>query len=158
MANASEQQEWGAGVSISAPRLYSIEFSRESEDQIPDDAVAQIGFSLKLSRETRLSMGVELGVIVDGVEGLLASARYRMIVTLIEGSPEASDAETAFRQAASRLAPTILYPYVREALGTTAMKAQVPNFVLPVVNFGEVFNMDEVVVPPPIEQGTLPLG
>jgi len=144
-----KKPQWGGGVQITAPRLYRVEFVRESEDEIPVTAEGKIGFVMNLTRRAPLRLGIEFGVNVKGVPGLVALALFRMECTLVEGSAEAADADTAFRHACARLAPTVMYPYVREALGSLGMKAQIPNFVLPIVNFGEVYDPAAIEVPAP---------
>jgi hypothetical protein len=143
---------------IGAPRLYSAAFMRESDDEIPAAAEGKIDFKLRLARLEFLKLGVEFGVSIEEVQGLVASVLFRMTLTLEEESPEAADPETAFRQAAARLAPTVMYPYVREALSSLATKAQIPNFVLPIINFGEIYSADEISVPEVIEQAQLSLN
>ncbi len=152
-----DRPQWGDGVLISSPRLYRITFARESEEEIPEAAEGRIEFKLNLERHAPLQLGIEFGVGIEDVPGIEANVLFRMTCTLAEGSPEAKDPETAFRQAAARLAPTVMYPYVREALASLAQKAQIPSFVLPIVNFGRVYQAESISVPPAVEQAKLAL-
>jgi len=42
-----------------------------------------------------------------------------------------------------------MYPFVREAITSAAMKAQLPGLVLPIANVGGIFSEDEITIPPP---------
>ncbi|HEX9939013.1 MAG TPA: hypothetical protein VGB15_17865 [Longimicrobium sp.] len=153
----SNPKRWGEGVRITAPALASLHFdwegSRATLEQ--QEAPMQVEYVLNLSRFNRLAMGVGFGLHVVGIEGLTASAVFRMTAELDPDSSEASEPETAFRQFAARIAPLAIYPFVREALASAAIRANLPSIVLPITNVGSVFTPDEIELPdPPSEENT----
>lgn len=145
---------WGEGVRITAPALASLQFdwqgSRAAIEQ--REGQLEVEYVLSISRFDHLSIGVAFGIHVIGIEGLTASAIFRMTAELEPGSPEASEPETAFRQFAARIAPPAIYPFVREALASAAIKANLPWIVLPITNVGGVFTPDEIDLPDPPEE------
>jgi hypothetical protein len=147
----SEPKLWGEGVRISAPLLASLHFdwqgSRATIEAVLDEL--QVEYVLNVYRFDRLTVGVGFGVHLAGIEGLTASSVFRMTVALDPASPEAIDPEMAFRQFAARVAPLSIYPFVREALASAAIRAGLPSIVLPITNVGGIFTQDEIEVPDP---------
>ena len=152
-----EAINWGEGVRITAPALASLHFEWTGDqervqalDELP------VEYTLRLSRIASLSLAVEFGVHIVEIEGLTASAAFRMVASLVPDSPEAQKPEIAFRQFAARVAPLAIYPFVREALTSAAVKAALPAMVLPITNVGALFAQEELQLPDPpdsAEQG-----
>src|SRR4051794_41041329 len=88
---------WGAGVIITPPALYTLRFEWKGASE-PDMSDANTEFSLGFHRFNPLKLGVQFGAAIIGVPKLTAHATYRMVVSLQPDSPEAFDAETAFKQ------------------------------------------------------------
>lgn len=141
------QARWGSGVRITPPALHNLVFEWDGDEE-PDRKDAETEYSLALQRFGPLELGVQFGASITGVPGLEARASFRMVFALEPDSPEAQDAEKAFRLMAARLAPQAIYPFVREALASTALRAQLLGLVLPVTNVGGLFNADEIEIPP----------
>jgi hypothetical protein len=147
---ADTGEHWGAGVVFTAPRLASLHFEVDGEldlnlEEIPTE------FKLRVGRLSQLELFVEFGVEIVEIHGLTGLCIYRAEFSLKEGSPEAANAEEAFRSLAARLAPTLLYPFVREALHSAAARAHLPSIVAPIVNFSGVFDSASVEIPAPPE-------
>lgn len=150
----SDPKRWGEGVRITAPALASLHFEWDgSQAALTLDGPMQVDYVLNVYRFDRLSVGVGFGLHVIGIEGLTASAVFRMKAELEPDSPEASEPESAFRQFAARVAPLAIYPFVREALASAAIKANLPAVVLPITNVGGVFTPDEIELPEPPSEG-----
>lgn len=143
---------WGDGVTITAPALYSLRFEWKGGPD-PDVSRATTEYSLSVVRFEPLQLGIQFGATVIGIPDLEASAWFRMIVTLRPESPEAADPDRAFRQLAARVGPVAMYPFIREAIASAAMKAQLPGLVLPIANVGGLFDEDEITIPPPDADG-----
>ena len=148
-----DPKRWGEGVRITAPALASLHFdwqgSRAPLEQ--HEGSLQVEYVLNVYRFDRLTIGVGFGVHVVGIDELTASAVFRMTAQLDPDSPEAGEPETAFRQFAARVAPLAIYPFVREALASAAIRANLPSVVLPITNVGGIFTPDEIELPDPPE-------
>lgn len=152
MADSEKLARWGEGIIITAPQLHTLEFRRESQEDSTSTEY-ETEFILGLNRFGFLRLGVEFGVTVEGIEGLHAQTTFRMVFTLKPESPEAKDPVKAFQGVAARLAPVAMYPWVRETLASIAMKAGVPNLVLPIRNVGGLWNPAEIEIPDAEDDG-----
>ena len=77
---------------------------------------------------------------------------YRADFTLevAEGTPpEVYEAE--MQRTAAYLAPATLYPFIREVVLTTIMRSGLTPFVLPIANFRQMFDPDQIVLPLVVE-------
>lgn len=146
MTEQVQPGQWGEGVVISPPALYSLQFEWRGSSE-PDMSTAQTEFSLGVFRFHPLKLGVQFGAAVVDVPKLTARAVFRMVISLLPDSPEAENPDVAFKQFACRVAPLTIYPFVREAITSAAMKAQLPGMVLPIANVGALFTPDEITIP-----------
>lgn len=145
MASTETLGPWGEGVRISAPRLVALEFSFTG-DALPDEPL-NVEFGLNLHRFGALELGVEFSVEIKDVPDLAARVAFRMIYSLVEGSPEASDPDLAFRLVAARMAPVAMYPFMREALVSVSQKALLEPLLLPVRNIGALWDPGAIALP-----------
>ena len=135
-----------APVRVTLLRLHELEFE-------------PLGGALPETNELPMELGLGVGEPQGGVLPVRltvtveASPCYRVSVTY-EGrfahlrAVQGAEDETGFwRVVASRLAPTILYPYIRETITTVLQKAGLPPLAVPILNFGEVFDVEKVVFP-----------
>jgi hypothetical protein len=133
------------GVQITDPALREFTFKYEGTGEIPDGAPINYEWGLSLHRLGLLELGVEftVGVAVAGLEGRVV---YRVAFELDAGSDAAAEPAKPLTVLATRLAPQILYPYVREVYSSAAHRAGV-NFTLPIQNVGALFSPDQVQIP-----------
>lgn len=138
---------WGSGVRTSAPTLSRIEFEFSGQ-ALPAEFELNTEFGLSVHRFSLLEIGIEFSVSIVEVPELQLAAAYRMVFRLDPEFPEAKDPEKAFKQVAARLAPLAMYPFLREVLASTALKAGLPQVVLPIQNVGDLFEAESIEVPP----------
>jgi len=136
-------------IRISQPELRILEFSRKEGISPNEETVdASLEFSLGLNRPSRESVGVQLSVEVDNVPGVQMKVAYRIVATLQVPDDGPADLDQFLKLAAVHVAPTILYPFLREAVASIAMRSGISGLVLPVVNFRQVFKPEEFTLPP----------
>ena len=101
---------------------------------------------------------VELTVELSHEDVVEATVTYLGVFSREEGEePEPVEKlREEWRFFAAKVAPTVLYPYVRETLTTLALKSGLPALVVPIVNFAGVFDPAdmalEVLEDPPEEE------
>jgi hypothetical protein len=134
------------GVDASPPKLHRLEFVHE-EEPIPEGTQATIEYQLSVHRFSHLSIGVEFGASVQNVPGVAARAAFRMVFAIRPDSTDADDPERAFRSLAGRIAPVAMYPFIREALASAAVRAQLPELFLPIANVGALYDPDSIEIP-----------
>jgi len=110
----------------------------EEAEGAPPQMKFGLGAKLLPSGELIIEMTVE----VSHQDVLEASVTYLGVFFRGEAEePElAGKVEEDWRFFAARVAPTVLYPYVRETLTTLALKAGLSALVVPIVNFSGVFD------------------
>jgi len=104
-------------------------------------------FALTIGRPSADALIVELGLSLDHKEVLRSEVVYAGQWVSTDGGEAMSDQDLKYF--AAKVAPSILYPFLRETLASLSVKAGLPPLVLPVVNFERVFNPADVAVPPP---------
>jgi preprotein translocase subunit SecB len=141
--------ESGATAKMTVPLLWRLEFSRKEgfDGELPKEQVP-LALGLAVSRVASNRVGVELSVeIVDNPAAKMQVA-FRAVFTLVEENATGHDLEESLQIIAAQIAPSALYPYLRETIGTSAMKSGLPNLLLPIINFRDFFDPKEIEVPP----------
>ncbi len=105
-----------------------------------------IRFQLGLDRPSDDELGVELILRVSHNDILQAEISYRGLF-VYTGSDDHPPTDSVLRSFAARVAPSILYPFIRETLASLVVKTGLPALVLPVLNFEGVFDQEAVVIP-----------
>jgi hypothetical protein len=77
-------------------------------------------------------------------EYLNLSVEYRLILLQIGEEPE--DTDSFWRRMVARTVPSIVMPYVRELVHSLTGRMGSPGFLLPVLNYGYVFEPDEIEI------------
>jgi hypothetical protein len=148
MPTTPDRTSEGTGVRISVPLMRRFEFRCDDEPgRIPDGTPIKYEWGMDVYRPDHFSVGVDFSVEVN-VGGISGSATYRILFKIDKESPSAEDVETNLRTLASRVAPTTLYPFVREAFSSAAARCGIP-FVLPFENVGALFSPAEIELPSP---------
>lgn len=134
---------------ISPPELWSIGFQREEGDQddLPEAISPNLEFLLSITRVDQNKLCVLLGSSISGIPGVKAVATFRIFAEADQADP--SLLERDLKLIATRIAPMTLYPFIREVITGTLVKANLPPLVPPIVDFNTLFNQEEIVVPPP---------
>lgn len=147
------------GVVISDPKLWRLQFERRtaprSESATEEPSTINVNLRLQVARLGKHKIGAELTADVEGHPGAAVSASYRASFALAGEVDDLSldEVQAHLTEIAQGLAPSLLFPYLREAIGSAASRAKIAPITLPVVNFRSLFSSPEVEVPP-FEGGT----
>jgi len=146
---AKRKANWGAGVQFVQPVLASLVFEAGPDAELPEETGEVEGnFVLNVTRLSLTEIAVEFGLNVEGIPEISARCTFRAKYRLRAGSPEEQDPEAALKGVATKLAPTMLYPFVREALQRSAVQAGLPAFLVPIVTFAAMFKDFELPAAP----------
>lgn len=156
MSEPSLDSRWGEGVRLSQPRLRQMEFDWRGAAE--PGTVPRFQFGMELYRHSAGSLGVDFTVTAVDAPGLTAQVTYGVLFEIEEGSPEGREPERALRMLAARVAPVTLYPFCREMLVSTAQRAGLTDFVLPVSNVGALWTLEEIPLPDPPPGGEAGTG
>jgi len=133
-------ENWGGGVQVNQVRLASLAFDAGPDAEVPDDDRVTGNFILNVARASLTEIAVEFGAEVEGIPHVTARCTYRAFYRLRPGSPEEQQPDAALLGVATRVAPVMLYPFVREALQNAASRAGLPDFLLQIVSFSSLFS------------------
>jgi preprotein translocase subunit SecB len=148
MAPKKKHAHSDAGVRLSAPELWRLEFTRNELIQDFKGEAPPLLFGLGLNRLANNKIGVELSVEIKDFPPVSMTVSYRAVFELDRADSKGESFEKELKFVAAKLAPTALYPFLRETVAITLVKAGLPPLIAPVVNFASVFDADEVVLPP----------
>lgn len=142
------------GVVISDPKLWRLRFerraARRSDAATEESSTINVNLRLQVARLGRHEIGAELTAEVEGHPGAAVSASYRASFALageVDGL-SLDEVQAHLTEIAQGLAPSLLFPYLREAIGSAASRAMIGPITLPFVNFRSLFSSPEVEVPP----------
>lgn len=142
---------WGPGVRMSAPRMTELQFSYTGPSEITEGTQIEYDWGLGVYRFSELRIGIEFTVAIRVAE-LVGHTTYRIGFELVGGTAEASDPDRALRTLAARVAPTTLFPYIRETFSSAALRCGL-NLVLPFQTVGALYSPEEIELPPaPVEE------
>jgi hypothetical protein len=143
----TENLQAPGGVHIVLVELQRLSFE-QIEDAPEEGFEPSLQFGIGLARLEELVLGVEY--IVRFVENpyVRFEAAYRGAFE--RGEPFAEgESETQFWQSvAARIAPTVLYPYLRETASGVLGKAGFGRITLPIVMAGAMFKPEGLEIPP----------
>lgn len=105
-----------------------------------------VNFELGVARPSNVGLDIKLDVSLTHEGVLRAGLTYVGRFLRLEAG--AAPREEDLRFFAAKIAPTVLYPFIRETLASLVVKTGLPPLILPVLNFGEVFDPNEVEIPP----------
>jgi hypothetical protein len=103
-----------------------------------------LGFARPELRIFTARMGLKIRVPGQFQVELMYEAGFRVSG---EGGPQ--ELEHFLRECGAWVAPTVLFPYVRETLTTVMQKAGFPPSVAPLLSSRSMFSPDEIQFPPP---------
>ena len=111
------------------------------------DTDLELKYGLAVRRYAENRLGVELSLQSDGPQ-VEFHVTYRAVFTLeVEEAAPAPDWAKELRVIAKEIAPSVLFPFLRETITSTAAKAGVRSVVPPLVNFRELFKSVDIVIP-----------
>ncbi|MBP7148806.1 MAG: protein-export chaperone SecB [Acidobacteria bacterium] len=127
------------------PLLTEFTFRREGPIRSMKDISPEIGFNLSVSRFAERVLGIALTASVGGIPNVSVSSCYRVLIE-IEPGPH-SRLLKEMKLVAARLAPGLLYPFLRESIYSALLKAGLPPLVPPVIDIPSLFSIDDVEIP-----------
>ena len=139
-----------AAVTVNAVVLHSASF--ETIGSMPvagDERHMETTFELSTSWTEEGLLGVQFGLAVEIKETCNANIVFRGYFRRPDGQEPKAREDPFWQTVAARLAPTMIYPYIRETFTSLALKAGAPTtLILPVINVGAIWKPDEVVITP----------
>jgi len=134
---------------ISGPEMQNLEF-RKGENFIPpkDDSQVEIKLNLGLNRFSETVLGVELTMEIVEVPDLDVQVAFRAVFEIENPPEDSSMLDKHLLHLGGRVAPSLLYPFIREATISALQKALLAPIVPPIMNFDQVFDLKDLTVPP----------
>jgi len=143
---------------VAGPELWNFEFQRKAEPKaLSEEAMANLNFSLSITRFPERKLGVELSAIVEDPPRLKIVATFRTVFEIVAEASDAVDEEKIWRAVGALIAPGMMYPFIREMITSATQKAGLPAIVPPLVVFANVFDPNTINLPPrPSSEATKP--
>jgi len=133
------------------PALHSLVLQRRPPPDTSDATAVNVEPALNLRfslvRLGSNKVGYELGVRVEFGDLMEIETTMRSEFTF-EGGGDGEEREKAMRDVLARNAPAALYPYAREVVQNTLIRAVPMPLALPVVNFGSLWDGESLELPP----------
>ncbi|MCZ8203391.1 protein-export chaperone SecB [Gemmatimonas sp.] len=152
MSRDASKDMHSAGLKVSPPELWQLSFTRHELSEAFSTEFPPLLFGLGLNRITSHSLGVELSIEIKDFKPLTLRASYRAVFEL-EDSVDPNDTDQQLRFVAAQVGPSILYPFIRETVVSTVVKAGLPPLLPPVVNFRSVFDPNQIALPELVDSG-----
>lgn len=110
----------------------------ERDDRIPDGQTDVRGtFGLSAGEPENDRIRVDLEARLEEATGSYSIAvRYVVVMRKLDEFPEGIAEEEFWEIVGERIAPTVMYPYVRETMTSILSKAGLPSVMPPVIDFG----------------------
>ncbi|MCE5248576.1 MAG: protein-export chaperone SecB [Candidatus Polarisedimenticolia bacterium] len=142
---------------LAPPELLALKFRRDESSPLPENGQMspELSFELLVSRFAREDIGVTLELALRGVPGVDASTTFRVAFRVPTGLAE-DDLARDLRLMAAHTAPAMLYPFMRETLAGAFLKAGLPPFLAPVIDFRAMFDPSDVPIPDAPPQSSEP--
>lgn len=133
-------------IRMNGLELWGVQLQRAERSAVSGNITTPLQFSLKLGRLGPASVGVELSVAASALQVLDLAVSYRARFD-VEAQSGGAVPEDKLKEVAVRAAPAALYPFVRETIMGLLLKVGVPPMGFPLVNFAEVFRLEEIELP-----------
>lgn len=117
---------------------------------LPDELA--VDMSVSFARGSLRELTVALGVTVPLNTPYVVEAMYAAAFVLSDDIAEA-DVEEHWKQTATRLAPLVLYPFLREVVSDLTRRSKAEPITLPILSF-RAFEETPVEIPPPPGTGS----
>lgn len=132
------------GVELVALHLHGVEFKIQGRGSASTDT--QLQLSLRATRPSETDLIAQLSFQVDAPGAMHARITYGARFRRAVSDPQASD--EFWQQVAARLAPIVVYPYVRALLGFMTAQTPFATVTLPIMNIGGVIDPNTVTIQP----------
>jgi len=133
---------------VAGPELTMLEVRKEDAvREFASDHQVEFKLNLGLNRLATNVLGVELSVQITNLPGVTLAVAYRSVIEIDNPPVDPVALASALKQVGGRVAPSLMYPFIREAIVSSLLRAQLPAFVPPIVNFADVFDLATLAVP-----------
>lgn len=146
MSAAEARELPGISMQLKSVVLQRMTFERLGKRPREAETGLEVRFSLSTRRPTEATLQVRLTLQLVHSEVFEGAVSYIGTFTRT-GEPDANG-EGQLRYFAAKVAPTILYPYIRETVTSVVVKSGLPALMLPIINFADVFDLDDVELAP----------
>lgn len=142
------------GIAIEGIGLEVLEFHKTgSREPKPGDRIqSTVNFGLALEWvEPGKALGAEFSATMDAEDIFRVHVVFR---TVLRPSAQAlanvveEKTPKYWETIGARVAPTVLFPFVRETIATATARAGIPSAILPIVFPGQLFDPDKIVLAP----------
>lgn len=148
MSTAEAREIPSVSMRLNSVILEQMSFERLGKRPGEAEAELEVQFSLATRRPEQDSLHVRLTLRLAHAQVFEGEITYVGTFTQTKDLGQDEDGEEELRFFAAKVVPKILYPYMRETVTSTAVKAGLPALLLPVINFANVFDLDDVELPP----------
>lgn len=123
-------------VQIESLSLMGVKFERA--DRLPDGATDVQGtFGLSAGEPENDRIRVDLEAKLEEKTGSYSvSVRYVVVLQKVGDFPEDREEEEYWETVGERIAPVVMYPYVRETMTSILSKAGLPPVMPAIIDFG----------------------
>jgi preprotein translocase subunit SecB len=127
------------GIKIHSCRLDSLVFHRRGQPSESEHAIeSEVGLGVSEPQGNLLTVRLNYRMADAAVMDI--DAAYVVVLRRTEKFEFDGDELTAWRHIAARLAPVILYPFIRETIAATLQKAGLEGPMPPILDFRHVFD------------------
>jgi preprotein translocase subunit SecB len=146
MSDSSARNQGQLPIAISAPELWHLTFERLAEAVESDESALSLNTELGVARLAQDEIGVQLTVSIKEGAPFTISVTYRARFQ-VEPTEELGSLDEVLKIIAARIAPGALYPFAREAISSCLARAGIRAPLLPVLNFGSMFDPGDIELP-----------
>jgi len=133
---------------VAGPELSLLEVRKDvAAREIPPGHPVEFKLNLGLNRLGENVLGVELSLQIANVPGLALNVAYRAVVEVADPPTDPIALNAAMKQIGGRVAPSLMYPFIRETVVSSLQRALLTAIVPPIVNFANVFDLENLAVP-----------
>ena len=137
------REDFRVELDAGAPELTRVLFARDPSVVPPEDYEYELKFNLGMVRPHARHLVVELNAVISNVPWTL---RNQIVVSyrthyLIRGRTSPAAGEAIVLDLARRIAPSALFPFIRETVHSITSKAG-SALMLPMVDWGTAFPAD----------------
>jgi hypothetical protein len=145
---AALQDHMVPSVELLAVNLHTVEYDYVG-GAIPrgSDREAPVQFSLVAHRPSKSHIIVEFGLKIHDAEMMKMNVVYRARFRRSDLPETLAERDEYWRIVCAKLAPIVMYPYIRETVHSLTSKSGLPNAILPVLNVGAIVEPASINLP-----------
>jgi preprotein translocase subunit SecB len=126
------------GVRLVGLYLHEMQFIRF--EGTPREEISQIPLTFNISTAWLSLEQIAVRLMVSFEIRNVAKVSVAYVATFKDLDKDEEKPDMFWRQVAARLAPTVIFPYVRETISSMAMKSGLSQLNLPVLNVSVLFD------------------